>query len=168
MRRSAAFSGAALWAVLLIIVSLLGWIDYRTGHELNFFVFYFIPVSLAAWKLRLIDSIAVALICSGVWYAVNFSTGHTYSATLYAVWNTLIRLTSFISMAWAVSRIRDLVKQEFEINQELRRSMAEIKVLRGFLPICAQCKKMRRGRPLGSNGSVHSTALQRSAHAWLL
>jgi len=31
----------------------------------------------------------------------------------------------------------------FNVNKELRESMSQIKVLRGLLPICASCKKIR-------------------------
>jgi len=33
-------------AALLLFI---GWLDYITGYEFGFFVFYFIPVSISAW-----------------------------------------------------------------------------------------------------------------------
>ena len=33
----------------IAVLLLLGWIDYLTGYEFGFFIFYFIPVSIAAW-----------------------------------------------------------------------------------------------------------------------
>ncbi|HVO82842.1 MAG TPA: hypothetical protein VMU60_00305 [Syntrophobacteria bacterium] len=37
----------AAWPGVVTIILVLGWIDWVTGEELNFFVFYFLPVSLA-------------------------------------------------------------------------------------------------------------------------
>jgi hypothetical protein len=33
----------------IAILLIFGWIDYVTGYEFGFFIFYFIPVSIAAW-----------------------------------------------------------------------------------------------------------------------
>jgi|GEM_PF-4451703 len=44
----------SLWTWGLIVVGsviLIGFLDYITGYELNFFVFYFVPVALAAWHM---------------------------------------------------------------------------------------------------------------------
>ena len=42
----------------------------------------------------------------------------------------------------AVARHKDLMKLR-KLNKDLERSLAEIKVLRGMLPICAICKRIR-------------------------
>ena len=42
----------------------------------------------------------------------------------------------------AVARHQDLMRLR-ELNEKLERSLAEIKVLRGMLPICAICKRIR-------------------------
>lgn len=47
---------------------------------------------------------------------------------------------------FAVRRWKELGKSErdlLRLNQELRKSLSEIKQLRGILPICANCKKIR-------------------------
>ncbi len=47
-------------AVQLILnltsIVLLGVVDWWSGYELNFYVFYFAPIALAAWKLGLIPA----------------------------------------------------------------------------------------------------------------
>jgi len=30
-------------------LALIGWLDYITGYEFVFFIFYFIPVAIATW-----------------------------------------------------------------------------------------------------------------------
>jgi len=83
------------------------------------------------------------ILCAGIWFTAGFLAGHYYSAPLFAVWNTMIRLTAFITIGWSISRIRKLLVSEQEKGNALRRAMAEIKILEGFLPICSQCKKIR-------------------------
>lgn len=135
---------AWLWVTIIgLIVFVLGLVDWLTGFELNFFVFYFLPVSLAAWFLNLYASMIVAIFCAMVWIGADFLSGHMYSAHLYAVWNTMVRLVSFLAIGGAMSRIRYLLDREHQAADSLRQALSEIKVLETFIPICAQCKKIR-------------------------
>ena len=36
----------------IAILLIFGWIDYVTGYEFGFFIFYFLPVTIAAWYGR--------------------------------------------------------------------------------------------------------------------
>jgi hypothetical protein len=135
---------AWLWGTIItLIVFALGLVDLLTGFELNFFVFYFLPVSLAAWVLNLYISMIVAILCAMVWIGADFLSGHMYSSHFYAVWNTMARLVSFLAIGGAMSRIRYLLDRERQAADSLRRALSEIKVLETFIPICAQCKKIR-------------------------
>jgi hypothetical protein len=135
---------ALTWGALaVVIVFAFGLVDWLTGYELSFFVFYFMPVSMAAWYLGYLGAISLSILSAGVWFGADVLTGHTYSSDVYAVWNTLVRLVSFLAMGWSVSRIKLLLDHEREVTESLRRSLSQIKVLETFLPICAQCKKIR-------------------------
>ena len=131
------------WSAVLTMTLVLGWIDWVTGDELNFFLFYFLPVSLAGWYLGLGSSVIIAVTCALVWFGADMMSGHTHSSHFYAVWNTMIRLCSFLAIGWSVQRIHTLLIAEREKSEALRRSLSEIRVLQGLLPICAQCKKIR-------------------------
>lgn len=47
------------------------------------------------------------------------------------------------SIGWSISSLRQIVDHEKESAAKLRKSLSEIKLLHAFLPICAQCKKIR-------------------------
>lgn len=117
--------------------------DYATGHELNFFVFYFVPVCMVAWKLGLMEAVIVSTISAAVWYCADYSTGHPYSSHLVAAWNTLIRLSAFLFVGWAMARLGSLLSRERELSESLKKTMAQIRVLEGIVPICGACKKIR-------------------------
>ena len=134
------------WLLATITVGgvlVLGFVDWQTGYELNFFVFYFAPLSMAAWFLGFGFSVALAVLSAVVWYGADMLSGHVYSSPFYAVWNTTIRLAAFLTIGWAISRVRRALDHEHHTVEELRRALSEIKVLEGLLPICAQCKKIR-------------------------
>jgi len=131
------------WPVLLASAGLLGWVDYITGHELHFFVFYFIPVCLAGWRLGLTEAIIVSIMSTGIWFYADFKAGNTYSRHVVAVWNTMIRLSAFLFVGWALARLSSLLSKERELAAKLKESLAQIRVLEGIVPICASCKKIR-------------------------
>jgi K+-sensing histidine kinase KdpD len=135
---------AWLWASIVVAgVLVLGLVDWLTGYELNFFVFYFLPVSVAAWFLGFGSSVIMAVLSALVWFGADVLSEHVYSSHVYAVWSITIRLVSFLAIGWSVSRMRQALARERNTAESLRRALSEIKVLEAFLPICAQCKKIR-------------------------
>lgn len=132
------------WATISFAgVLILGLVDWRTGYELNFFVFYFLPIAVGAWFVGFGMVLAVAVFSALVWAEADVLSGHIYSSHIYAVWNTVIRLVSFLAIGWSVSKIRGMLDHERETTDVLRQAMSEVKVLEAFLPICAGCKKIR-------------------------
>jgi K+-sensing histidine kinase KdpD len=133
-----------LWGlVALASMIIIGIVDLITGYQMNFSVFYFIPVSITAWYIGLRTSLGMSVLCAMIWFGVDVQSGHVYSSPFYAVWDTLVRLVSFIVIGIAFARIRQLLDSQRETSEDLRRSVSEVKVLETFLPICSQCKKIR-------------------------
>jgi len=125
------------------IILVLGWIDRETGYKLNFFVFYFIPIIIAAWYYGIEWTIAFSIISALIWYLADKLSGHSYSSNIFLVWNTLIRLSSFIIIGLSVCRINDLLESEQTKTASLKKALLEIKILESFLSICCVCKKIR-------------------------
>ena len=133
----------AEWLGFLSLTLAIGLADWQTGYELNFFVFYFLPISFCAWRLGLGPSIISSVICALVWFGADLMSGNMHSSHGYAVWNTMVRLCSFLAIGWTVQKIQGLVIVEKDKSEALRRTLAETRVLEGLLPICAECKKIR-------------------------
>jgi hypothetical protein len=131
------------WIYAIIILFSVAVLDYMTGYELGFFAFYFLPIAFAAWRLGLFSALITAIFSAMVWFWMDALTGHVYRNNVVAVWNTIIRLISFIIIGWGLAWIHDLLLKERNATAELRRALAEIKILEGILPICASCKKIR-------------------------
>jgi hypothetical protein len=72
----------------------LGNLNFATGYELSFFVFYFFPVALAAWVAGTGAGWAVAVFCGAVRGIADWLCGHTCSSSFYAVWNAAMRFAS--------------------------------------------------------------------------
>ncbi len=133
-----------LWGVAAVGgVGIVALVDWLTGYELSFLVFYFLPVAVGAWGLGLGAAVALAVLSALAGFAADVLAGRVYASHFYAVWDTLVRLVAFLAIGGAIARIRHLLEGERAAADALRRSLSEIKVLEGFLPICAQCKKIQ-------------------------
>jgi len=143
MNTSISLKKIQTWLGITAIIVVFGITDYYTGVELHFFAFYFIPVSIAAWRLGLIPSIITSVLSATVWFVADYYAGHEYTLQVFAIWNTIIRLCSFLIIGGTVSRIHDMLQKEKEISTRLQTTLNQIKVLEGILPICASCKKIR-------------------------
>lgn len=116
------------WCFSLILLALLiGILDWLTGYKLSFFVFYFIPISLAAWFLGRYGAFSIAVLCAGVWWGADKLTGHLYPSLFYAVWEPAIRLISNIVIGGAVSKLKDTLDMEKRTTGRLRAAIAERK-----------------------------------------
>jgi K+-sensing histidine kinase KdpD len=135
-----------IWAGIVALTLAVGFIDYLSGYEFNFFVFYFIPVSLAAWYLGMLPSVIVSLFSVTIWYLADYYSGHRYSIYVFAIWNTIILLVSFLVIGWTIARLREQFNKEQLGRKDLERVISEVKVLEGILPICASCKKIRNDK----------------------
>lgn len=134
---------AAILLAAGAIVIFLALVDYISGYDLNFFVFYFIPVALAAWKVGPRSAAVLAVMCAIGWFLVDLLSQHRYSHAIYMYWNGGIRLFAFLIVATAVSNLRHALDRERRLAQDLQKMLDEVKTLRGLLPICASCKKIR-------------------------
>lgn len=127
----------------LVTIIAIGTIEWRVGYEISLSTLYFAPIALGAWELGLGWAVVFSVVAAVVWAGADGLSGHVYMSALHAVWNTAIRLASFLAIGWSVSTTRKVLATERNEAEALRRSMSEIKVLESFLPICAQCKKIR-------------------------
>ena len=129
-----------------LMVAVLGYIDYATGVEIVIFAFYLIPIRLAAVRLGLVGGILISIWATFAWSVSDYFAGLTYSNQLVIVWNVLVRLMSFLVVAWLSARNVALFAEERAASARLRKALSEIKLMEGLLPICASCKKIRDER----------------------
>lgn len=116
-------------AVLLIsavVLTVLTLLDYITGYEFGFFIFYFIPVAISAWYGGKIEGIAMAITCGFCWYMADLLTHHPYSRAYFIYWETFMRLMSFLTTSLTLSRIRALVLNEEHILTQLLIAQEEL------------------------------------------
>jgi diguanylate cyclase (GGDEF)-like protein len=111
-------SDSSLERVVLTWVAVLGLIDYLSGFEAAFSFFYLIPVSMAAWYGRYSFSYLVAVLCAGTGQLANDLAGEPHSHLIVAIWNDLIQLFFFLTVALLLQRIRQLLMRAKRMSQQ--------------------------------------------------
>ncbi|MEO7622057.1 MAG: GGDEF domain-containing protein [Gallionella sp.] len=106
------FSGRPPWIIFLaglVLLVIIGLVDYITGYELSFFIFYLIPITHAAWYGNKRMGYLFCVISVSTWFYVDHASGHRYSYSLIPFWNGTVRLTFFLLSAYWVSSIKTLL-----------------------------------------------------------
>lgn len=107
-----------MMALCLALVVIIGMVDWVTGFELSFLVFYLIPVALAVWFVGDIFAVLISLLSVGVWVAGDVSAGAKYSQPIVPVWNALIALSFIFVVVAILRRLRNLQRQlEEQVRQ---------------------------------------------------
>ena len=139
MKDDPLFKPHSILVVIALSVVVLGFVDYVTGYEFGFFLFYFLPIVIAAWKVGPTSSYLISILSSIVWFLSDISS-HPYSSVLFAFWNTIMLLLCFLIIAYSTFKIQFLLREKYDTS---RLCLSQVKTLSGLIPICASCKKIR-------------------------
>lgn len=100
-------SKAVLVVVSFGMAIVIAGLDYQTGYELSFGVFYLAPVFLVAWTVGRSAAVVLSVVCAGLWFAADVGSGHVYSNPAYPYWNAAVRFGFFLSVAYLASRLKE-------------------------------------------------------------
>jgi signal transduction histidine kinase len=109
-------------SMLLLGISLLvlvGTVDYLTGPEIAFSIFYLVPVSLLAWFFGRRVGIAASLTAAGMWLGADLLSGHGYSSPAIPYWNAAVRLGFFLIVSLALATLHDVQRHQEELGHFL-------------------------------------------------
>jgi diguanylate cyclase (GGDEF)-like protein len=130
----AARSRVQLTTASVLLVAVVGAIDYLTGYELSFSIFYLLPVSLASWYLGKSAGVLVSVVSAATWLTVDLMSGYRYSDPAVPVWNATVRLGFFLITAYLLSRLHALLQLGFLLAQ--RDALTNVLNARAFRDRC--------------------------------
>lgn len=103
---------------VLTALALVSVIDFLSGFEVNFSLFYLVPVSYAAWQFNFRSGAAVAALGALLWFVMDhYAFGHIYGHPLLVYWNGLVRFLFFLSGAAVISRLKMAMRHEQQLAQ---------------------------------------------------
>ncbi|HYE14651.1 MAG TPA: GGDEF domain-containing protein [Pyrinomonadaceae bacterium] len=109
------FSRQTIIILGLLLVLLLGVVDFLNGPEVSFLLFHTAPVILAAWYAGRRAAFAVCGASGLLWLAVAYATSGHFAHPFIAYWNVAVRLGFMFVLAHIVAAFRDSHAHEREL-----------------------------------------------------
>lgn len=120
-------SRLTLIALACLIVIAIGLVDYWTGHEISFSVFYLLGVALAVWFVDKSFGAVVSVLSVAVWVAGDFASGAHFSSPLIPIWNAVVLLTFYLVVVGLLANLRSLYQNlEIQVQQRTQALTEEI------------------------------------------
>jgi signal transduction histidine kinase len=141
----------------LILVCVIGYIDFRTGYERSLSLFYLLPISFGTWFVGLVFGLAMAVLSVVVWVMSDLAAG----IPSVRLWNAAMALASYFAFAVVLFKLRTLLR---ELDQRVRdrtialkREMAERERLDQEIAEVADRERRRLGQSLHDSVGQHLT-----------
>lgn len=133
-----------LFILVLILLGIIGVIDFVLPVEVTSYAFYLIPIGTAAWRLGLRSALFICLLSTGLWILANPELiARSPHAFIYG-WNLLARLTTFVLFAIVITRLRAALAEKDDLIRRLRRALSEAhQTETHFHPVCRECGHVR-------------------------
>ncbi len=137
-------------AATCVVVGLLfvGFVDFLSGVEIRAYPLYFLPLSLAAWRLGRSGAFLAVVAATIIWVLSNWAAGMQYSAAHVWMLNTLSQTLAFGTVAAILSWSRSLLDREKALSRtDSLTGLANARAFHSSVELAtAACK--RNGRPL--------------------
>jgi len=101
----------------LVFIVLLGAIDYATGFEIAFALFYLLPVSLTSWFIGKKTGITISIVSAAIWQIANSLAGEKFSSIYIPYWNAITRLGFFVVVTLLIVELRRAIDHERELSR---------------------------------------------------
>lgn len=154
-------SRSLLVLLALLIVVGIGVVDYVTGWELSFSVFYLLAVGLATWFVGTRFAIFISVLSVAVSLGGDLAMGSKYSSSLVPWWNASIVLTSYLVVVLLLTKLRNLyAEMESRVRQRtmaLTDEMAERERAERELLEISEREQRRIGHDLHDSLGQHLT-----------
>ncbi len=131
-----------IWIVLgVLLLGMVAFLDYITGVEFSFSLFYLIPITLISWAISERLGLVFAILGSCIWIAVDIWSGNSNrTSNLFAyMWNAITRLGFFllpvfmIRLNRALQREKELARTDFltgVLNARFFHELAQMEINR--------------------------------------
>jgi diguanylate cyclase (GGDEF)-like protein len=103
-------------AVGFALIGVLGFLDFLTGYEFAFSLFYLIPISLITWFTGQRIGIVASFVSTLVWIISDVVAENPYLHIVIYSWNILMGLCFFVIVTLLLSTLRRALEHEKELS----------------------------------------------------
>lgn len=114
-----------LIALAYAVVILLGIVDFQTGYEFSFSIFYLVPISTVAWLIGIRAGTLIALVSAFTWLAALVASKAPYQHTLIPYWNAIVRMGFFFIVVYLIHKLKNIYINLEELVKERTASLTK-------------------------------------------
>jgi len=104
------------WVITgIILIAGIGLVDFLTGYEIAFSLFYLVPLFLVTWFAGRLLGVVVSITSALVWLLADIASGHPYSHPAIYYWNSIIRFGFFIIVTILLSALKKALEHAKEL-----------------------------------------------------
>lgn len=96
--------------------------DFISGIEIDFTIFYLIPISATSWYAGKSYGIYLSIASEIVWFFADMLGGHIYSSITILLWNSFMRFILFITIALLLSNFKAKIQKHYESELLLQKN----------------------------------------------
>jgi len=156
-RKRLTTSRFTLIAVCVVITGGLGYVDYLTGYEQTFLLFYLVPIGLGTWFGNFRIGFTFSVMSIVAWVGADVAAG----VPTVGLWNIGMALGSYAVFTSLLSKLRtllnDLDQRVRDRTAALKREMAERERLDQEIAEVADRERRRLGQNLHDSLGQHLT-----------
>ena len=150
-----------IMTVTLLIVVVVGMIDYFSGYEISFSVFYLAAIALATWSVGKRFGWLVSVLSVISWLMGDLAAGATYSNRFVPIWNVIIALVFYLVLVEVLANLRALQRKlagkVVERTAALTEEMVKRQALEKELLAVGERERQRIGHDLHDSLCQHLT-----------
>ena len=154
---SSPLSRVALLLICLLLIAVLGYLDFLTGYEQSLLLFYLVPIALGTWFEGLALGLGLCAVSLAAWVASDIFAG----IPTVGVWNLAMGAAAYVLFTILLHNLgtvmRDLDQRVRDRTVALRREIAERERLDKEIAEVADRERLRLGQELHDGLCQHLT-----------
>jgi diguanylate cyclase (GGDEF) domain len=108
---------SAVLYLALLLVGLVGYLDYATGFEVSLSFLYIVPIAFATWYLNSKAGYLVTAVSVLIFILSNWAAGEAYSQEIIRYWNGFTRLVVYVLIIWLLQEFKRALAHERMLSQ---------------------------------------------------
>jgi diguanylate cyclase (GGDEF)-like protein len=95
-----------LFVLCLLLVIVVGIVDYLLGEDVSIALFYLLPIALASWFVGRRSGIFMSFASAGTWVIADIMARQVYFHPFVHFWNTLMSFGFFWTVSYTLSALK--------------------------------------------------------------
>ena len=103
-----------LFSIVLgfVLVGIVGIVDYLTGREFSFAIFYLIPIAFITWFTGRVPGILAAVASALTWFFDEYTGTDLAAYPAVPFWNAAVILGFFLVVSYILAELKDVLDKE--------------------------------------------------------